>query len=189
MKDLKIGESVQSLDRKDGSIQSSRMYFMPHALQHGLRPFQKLFLSSGQNCTLSPDHFVFRAKTNSVDRAKFSERVAVAAGNMAIGDVVWTVSTDNQIRLSTVTAIKQLHAVGLFGPITAQGTLVVDGLVVSSYVHGLIFSDEALHVAAGVLRMISEWVPQTSLPFTILNNFALLASNSLCESHYFLSFD
>ncbi|KAK1863332.1 hypothetical protein I4F81_005890 [Pyropia yezoensis] len=132
MANLAIGDVVRVAAGTDAAAWSP-VYFFSHKVPAGgaAHAYVTLTTASGAALTLTPGHYVM------------ADGVATAAGTVAVGQTLTTASGER----SAVTAVgRSVARGGLYNPHTLAGTVMVDGVLASTYT-------TAVHptVAAGLL--------------------------------------
>lgn len=128
--ELAVGDSVQVVE-EDGSLGWSQVYLFPHFIQQGGFSFVRLTTAAGSLITLSADHYAYVSPSAE---APFSQRRAVAAGDVARGDLLWAASGGGgAMTVQPVADVTSVVAQGLVNPFTMRGNIVVDGVAASVY--------------------------------------------------------
>lgn len=141
MRDLVIGDRVQVV-RADGSIAYEDVYLMTHKDTSKVSPYLRIMLSTGKTLTLSPRHFVPTVQGND---ASWDARVLLGANEIKSGDTIWYQDATGAMALAVVSQVARMAGVGAFNPLTASGTIVVDGVVASAhsdwFLEGIVSAD------------------------------------------------
>lgn len=101
--------------------------------------FVTLTSASGHTIRLSPDHMLPIAKPGQPATVAFSQHVLVPASRVAVGDNVFVSAgayggaAGDTAKSSTVVAAEEQTRPGAYNFHTAEGTIVVDGVVASSF--------------------------------------------------------
>ena len=115
IKDLRIGDMVLSDDH--GSY--TKYYSRGHYLEKAQAEFLRIYTETQvKPLELSADHMVFRE----------ADALPVPAHSIKVGDVVKTIDGP-----SKVIDVRKISHKGFFSPFTLSGTIVVDGIVSSTY--------------------------------------------------------
>ncbi len=117
MADLQIGDEVAI-----GDNQFSPVYTFSHRDETAVSRHLQINLRSGAQLTLTPGHFVY-----SNDRV-------VAASDLSVGDYLKSAEGG----LDTVRHISLVTATGLYNPHTISGTIIVDGILCSTYTNAIV---------------------------------------------------
>ena len=153
MDQLKVGDRVQVV-YADGSIGYDDIYLMTHNDPAWSATYVKVELASGQSLTLSPRHFVPVSEAGSA----WGEHVLKGANELAVGSVVWHRDAQGVIQSSKVTHVDWVVANGAFNPMTASGTVVVDGIVASAhsdwFLDGVVSAEIQGHVYQAILAPV-----------------------------------
>lgn len=133
MSQLKVGESVASLDSSGEVVYSEVIAFLDRAPKER-RQFMKLTTMSGKNLTLTPLHLVPVVSEESTESKDQSSRT-IFASRVRIGDrlLIQEDSNDMSVRWDRVTAIELIISNGIYAPLTRDGTIIVGNVVASCY--------------------------------------------------------
>ena len=128
MRDLTVGDKVM-VAKEDGSIRFEDVYFFDHQVDGGAHEFVRLALADGRALELTGGHFL--PVGESLDAATMTRARDVAAGAPLL--VLAGGAGAKGVEPVVVTAVSRVAKAGLFAPVTASGTVVVDGVVASAY--------------------------------------------------------
>ena len=134
---VRAGDSVQVM-REDGSLAFSPVLLFLHRDPSVSRSFLRLTTASGTTLTLTPSHLIFLLEGNLVPISTPTVEDAlqyggvVLAGRVETGDFL-LVAGEGSVKLEEVVSVSQHADAGVFAPLTAEGTVVVDGVVASCY--------------------------------------------------------
>jgi Hint module len=180
MSELRVGESVQTVDEQSGALVFSRVYAFLDRLTDRLTEFVHLHTDSGALLRLSAGHRVFirpcdhsavhpstassfssssaSVSSSSVAPTTFSMQavVDVDAHRVQVGDLLWVVDTWERVR--TISAYSHQ---GAYAPATLSGTLLVDGVLCSCYA---LAPHSAAHAAFAPLRLSAYLLSPTVTP-------------------------
>lgn len=145
MRQLSIGDRVRTLGTNGETIFSEVIAFL-HKEIKTVAQFYILKTNRGNVVRLSPQHLIFR-KTNTS-----SPISAVFASEINIGDLLYT-SNGNITGFQAVNQIAMTAETGVYAPLTRQGTLLVDGALVSCYAHW--YSHDTAHLVMAPLRAVN----------------------------------
>lgn len=134
MDELIVGDCVRV-----GPNQFSEVFMWTHKLDNVLSEFVNLEIECGQVLTLSPGHYVPTGGE------------LIPAHKLRKGDKV-TLASGRQCSISRT--FRSLHR-GLFNPQTIDGSIVVDGVVTSTYTTAV--QPKLAHVLLAPLRMLYRW--------------------------------
>lgn len=148
MRDLRIGDMVRARDRKGTSQVFERVYSFGHYAPDMVGDFLEVHIdSSGAISTLqlSAEHMVY------VDSRGFVPARALRQGDKLLG------STASEMIVDSVK--KRFKIRGLYAPFTPSGTLLVNGVVVSSFVamKANPENDESTLVNLGGVTFSHQW--------------------------------
>ena len=140
-------------------------------------------IAHGRSVTLSPEHYVLAGPGKS----------GVMAQDVRPGDVMWTavdgtsmeseeeynaddggsIVKKTELVRATVASVQRVSATGVFSPFTVEGTLIVDGVLVSAYASSppikvgptvLVDGSTVAHMAMTPLRTVCGLVPSLCAP-------------------------
>lgn len=126
MSELQVGDRVRVL-RADGSSAFEDVYFFDHQVGGGANAFVRIALAGGAALELSGGHFVPVG-------ASLAAATMKRARDVAAGDVLLVLPAGAAAaRAVAVESVAAVTKAGLFAPVTASGTVVVGGVVASTY--------------------------------------------------------
>ncbi|XP_045613301.1 sonic hedgehog protein [Procambarus clarkii] len=155
---IREGDEVQVM-RPDGTLAFSPVLMFLHRDLLISRSFLTLTTASGAALTLTPSHLIlllqgYLSPSPTPTVAEALERGGVVlAGRVEAGDFL-LVTSHGKVRLEQVVGIRHEIGEGVFAPLTAEGTVVVDGLVASCY--AVIDSQAIAHWAFLPVRLYSN---------------------------------
>jgi hypothetical protein len=157
MADLAIGDEVMALDAR-GALAPSTVYAMPHAQTHGLFAFKRIATELDATVTVTPDHYLHVSDPRFP--GSWAHRMAVPAGLVALGDVVWVHHpvAPGGLKLARVVSVVNVVEQGVFAPFTLAGTIVADGVVASVY-NSIMGSEAAMHSFCSLGRWLWRRAP------------------------------
>ena len=185
MADLRVGDSVLTVDGNGDYKFSPVILFLDRAPEES-RQFYVIHTDSGHSLTLTPSHLIYSKyqtedkksvyssdtmnsvpRTNIINNDPYSadnleEFQAVYASNVQEGDFVLVFDSQKGLKPSRVLNIETKIHTGVYAPLTSQGNLVVDDVLVSCY--ALIDSQTIAHMAFAPLRlwdMVLQFLPYT----------------------------
>lgn len=177
LSNLKVGDKIQTLGTHGENIFSKVIAFL-HKEIDAKAQFYNLETKSGNSIRLSAHHLIFRKKTNT------SLSYAVFASEINIGDFL--ILNGSSPIYDTVTRITQMKMTGVYAPLTSQGTLFVDGILVSCYAHWP--SHKAAHLVMAPIRaadlLMGAWKQLTS---SLVGLTELERKDSLKGVHWYAS--
>ena len=145
MRQLNIGDRVRTLGTNGETIFSEVIAFL-HKEIKTVAHFYTLKTNIENVVRLSPQHLIFRKINTS------SPISAVFASQINIGDLLYT-SNGNISSFQAVSQITMTTETGVYAPLTRQGTLLVDGALVSCYAHWP--SHDIAHLVMAPLRAVN----------------------------------
>lgn len=134
---LRAGDLVQVM-REDGTLAYSPVLMFLHRDPRVSRAFLRLSTARGTTLTLTPSHLIFLLEAGRAAAAPptvsdaLQKGGVVLAGRVEEGDFL-LVAGEGGVMLEKVVAVSYHEDGGVFAPLTAEGTLVVDGVVASCY--------------------------------------------------------
>ena len=146
MRQLNIGDRVRTLGTNGETIFSEVIAYLHKEIKTEAH-FYNLKTNRGNVVRLSPQHLIFRKANAS------SPLSAVFASEVNIGDLLYT-SNRNISGFQTVSQITMTIEKGVYAPLTRQGTLLVDGVLVSCYAHWP--SHDTAHLVMAPLRAVNR---------------------------------
>lgn len=144
MKDLLVGDQVLT-----GMNQYQTVYAFGHHNPTRTAKFFQIYNDNSKTpLEITADHMVFLA----------NHKDPVAAAQVQVGDVL-----HSSMGASKVTKISSVERAGIYAPLTTGGTLLVDGVLASSYISvgnkDSTISDHALiHMALSPYRMVCSGI-------------------------------
>lgn len=142
MRQLNIGDRVSTLGTNGVTMYSEVIAFL-HKETKTTAKFYNLKTNGEDIVRLSSQHLIFRKKNIT------SPISAVFASEINIGDLLYVLN-ENVSTFQAVTKITMTTEIGVYAPLTRQGTLLVDGTLVSCYAHWP--SHRAAHLFMAPLR-------------------------------------
>ena len=147
--EVEIGERVAAVDSTGSVVYSPVLLFLDRDANQR-RNFVVLRTERGDQLTLTPSHLIYTIPGNDVD-ANDAQLVATFAHRVQIDDWIVIVGGDGRSRRQRVVDVGVAAHTGVFAPLTEEGTLVVDDVVVSCYA---VVDDQSLaHWAFAPVRM------------------------------------
>lgn len=154
---LQLGQEVKTLDHNDAVKFSEVMAFL-HKLPTGFNKFLRFDLERGVTLTLTAEHLVYVTSKNSLTRQ------AIFARDVKIGDQLVTF---NGI-VASITKITTVMEEGLYAPLTDEGNLVANGVLVSCYAH--VQSHTLGHLTMAPVRILRRVIKGLSNISPVLGN-------------------
>jgi hypothetical protein len=137
MKDLIIGDKVQSIVHKDGEwkVIYTPVFFFGHKNDKEGAYISLFYNNSAfevsQSISLSDDHLLFVVDCKE-DRSIFPK--SISARDIEIGQCVWKVSNKEIEPVKIIRKERNVYN-GQYSPFTEEGTLIVNGIYSSSYAY------------------------------------------------------
>jgi hypothetical protein len=111
------------------------------------REFIEVTAENGVAITTTPSHLLLLAAADGFREA--------FAANVDIGDVLLTTGPGSVMRPSRVVKTRVVMKRGVYAPMTATGTIIVDDALASCY--AVVKSHSLAHAAMAPLRWMSHW--------------------------------
>ena len=150
MGQLKIGDRIATMDSTTGNIVFSEVLLFLDRDVDMTRAFVNIKTASGQVLSITETHLVHVVKEDKCDEAKASCVETIYAGNVQVGYNVLVTSADGRVFYDRVESVNVKRLRGVYAPLTATGTLVVDNVVASAY--AVIDSQSIAHAAFAPVR-------------------------------------
>ena len=163
MSEVAVGDKIAALDAAGRLVYSEVLLFLDRNTAE-TRNFVQIRTASGQLLSITDSHLVQVIKEDRKEECSTLDATAdcyetIFAGNVQVGYSVLVQRRDGDDdrhfyhdRVIEVSA-KQMH--GVYAPLTADGTLVVDNVVASAY--AVIDSQSIAHAAFGPVRWARYW--------------------------------
>ena len=152
MTELRIGDKVLSVNSVGEVVYSSIIAFATKMPAKKLN-YVQLETEDGYTITLTAPHLIFRNTSNHME--------TIFASSIHAGDTIYTVDSDparkQSLKLSKVKTVSTLKASGAYGPVTTEGTIIVDGIVASCY--AVVNDHHLLHASFAPLRYLNLFMP------------------------------
>ncbi|XP_067448320.1 desert hedgehog protein isoform X2 [Thunnus thynnus] len=145
---LAPGDRVMALS-ETGQVVFSQVLLFLHHDQDSWSTFLSLETEDGHRLALTPHHLVFLAHHCRLDSSEYQAQFASRART---GDCVLIHIAEGQVRPSRISSVSVEESVGVYAPLTEDGTLFVDGVLASSY--ALVEDHRLAHWAFGPLRLL-----------------------------------
>ena len=158
MRQLQIGDQVLSMRNDGQAVFSPVMAFLHRESdENAATYFVKLETVDGYTLRLTPDHLVFRNGSRGA--------TGVFAFMIEPGDFVYTTDASlsdsnpqgDTLTLSQVTSVSTAKEYGMYGPVTTEGTVIVDGVAASCYAG--VADQELAHWSFAPLRLMHRLMP------------------------------
>ncbi|XP_078485003.1 hedgehog homolog 2 [Ciona intestinalis] len=152
MNEVNVGDRILAVDRTTGKpVYSEVLMFLDKQPEVGGSYIE--IRSQLETIRLTANHMLFIATQTNCSNSFSATRRAVFAGDIFPGQYVYTtiqIRGGFEIRPSRVESVATVTGNGLYAPLTAHGTVVVDSTVASCY--GVIGSETLAHVAMLPIR-------------------------------------
>ncbi|KAM9829417.1 desert hedgehog protein [Syngnathus typhle] len=150
MSSLTPGDKVMAASTSGQLVFSSVLLFL-HWDRAARVTFLSLETEDGHRLAITPHHLLFLDPGCALDDSKYQARFASRA---RAEHCVLIRRADGQIGPSRIRSLSVEESTGAYAPLTEDGTLFVDGVLVSSY--ALVEGQLLAHWAFGPLRFISS---------------------------------
>ncbi|XP_014599079.1 PREDICTED: sonic hedgehog protein A [Polistes canadensis] len=149
--EVQLGERVAAMNSKGELIYSEVIAFLDRAPKEK-RQFVRLYTESGRVLTLTPAHLVPIEGRSTIfaARVKIGDQILIV-DNKNDDDKVSSGGNQRRIRWDRVIETKLVLEMGVFAPLTTEGTLLVDDVIASCY--AVIDSQTLAHYSFFPLRM------------------------------------
>jgi len=155
--ELRVGDRIQAVDEA-GQLVYSQVYTFLDRKQDQPTEYLRLETEQGVVLRLSARHRVFVMPPTAEQAALFSTELDMDADQVRVGHALWLAKEQ---RWHTVRSIEVEQQRGAYAPATVEGTLVVDGVLVSCYAMA---SHHAAHAAFAPLRLAAQILPAAASP-------------------------
>ena len=166
IQDLKIGEEVQAVS--NGKITFSPVIAFMHKNEEAKSSYLVIETADGNSIAVSSKHLIYK---NDSDKPVFASEII--PGDHLL-EVFSSGLMNNTLKPSKVIKVTEVTAVGIFAPLTVEGTVVVDSIVSSCYAN--VIDHELAHMAFAPLRYVYSTVP------------SLLQHKSGSDFHWYVDF-
>lgn len=140
---LQVGDKVLARDPSTGRLVFSEVIMFLDYDPTQRRQFLKIKLANGRTITLTPVHLLVLEDLSSV-----------FASAVKIGDKLLVRGKDDSLVASVVVDVKLILETGVYAPLTAAGTVVVDDVLASCY--ALVDSQDIAHWSFLPVRMVAN---------------------------------
>ncbi|KAM4795397.1 desert hedgehog protein [Rhinophrynus dorsalis] len=127
LSELQLGEKILTSD-ETGKLTPTDVLLFLHRDLHKPATFVVIeTMEHPHRLLLTPNHLVFVSRDPSVGF------LPIFAHRVQVGDLVQIYGNSTQLLLSKVIRVSTQESFGVYAPLTAHGTLLVDGVLVSCY--------------------------------------------------------
>ncbi|KAM8975298.1 desert hedgehog protein [Pelodytes ibericus] len=170
LSELKYGDNILTADETGGLIPTEVLLFLHRDLDK-LATFVVIeAMGHPYSLHLTPHHLIF------VSRKPSKEFLPVFAHGVQVGDLIHVYVNGTQLLPSKVMRVSREEAVGVYAPLTAHGTLLVDGVLTSCY--ATLEWHQLAHRSFAPLRLLHSIY--SALPNLIGSNGVHWYCNILC---------
>jgi len=145
MENLRIGDVIMTV--KNGEIVPTKVLGFLDKRINQTTVYLELILEDKRSLFISPRHTMFIVRDENTLRS-------ILAKDVGVGDTV-IVDTGKEPKLGRVKDVRMKHKKGAYVPLTDIGTLLVDGVLVSSYTNT---NHWLAHIAFAPLRWWPTWL-------------------------------
>lgn len=131
MGELETGDEVLTVDPSTGNKSFSTVYMWGHRDAKTVASFYEVTTASGAKIILTEGHYMYVSE-QGCEKASLASATTLSPELVKVGQAVWTLTPDG-MKCSEITDIKVAEHKGLFNPFTLSGTILVDGVLASSY--------------------------------------------------------
>lgn len=158
--DLRVGDRILTVNNA-GILKYTPVILFLDRLPRAQGHFLRIRVQDGSHLTISPYHLIYRISNHHFNsNSSISEWRSwtrpVFAKDLEPGMLV-LVQRDNSVTVQNVTEILSVESRGAYAPLTAEGTILVDGVLSSCYAAT---EYEALAHAALIPARIWSWLKQ-----------------------------
>ena len=142
------GDRIMAMSDTGCVVYSPVILFL-HREQQSRSTFLALQTEDGNRLVLTPHHLVFLASQYNLRHEEYKARFASRAQK---GDYVLIHGSGDQVRPSRIISISVEDGVGIYSPLTQDGTVFVDGVLASTY--AVVEDHRLAHWAFGPVRFL-----------------------------------
>ncbi|UYV81381.1 SHH, partial [Cordylochernes scorpioides] len=148
---LKPGEMVRAVGADGSLVWSEVLLFLDRRPDVDGQPLMEVRAEGNLTLSLTPAHLIY-----SADSPDFAAATAGFSQDLEPGRWIFAEARGGKLAARQVLSVRQTWATnGLYAPLTAQGTILIDGLVASCY--AVIRSPRLAHLGFGVYRL-AAWL-------------------------------
>ena len=154
MDNLEIGTDVLVLSNQGQLTYSPVIAFMEKDTKLEYM-YTTIETENGTTLTLTRSHLIYRANHRNYVFQKPENVLPIYITKIKVSDYVFTLSKEhNQVQPSKVVKVTNIKKMGVYAPLTLEGTVVVDGVLTSCYA---VIDDN--HLAHTTLRFLYHFMP------------------------------
>ena len=147
IKNLQIGDDVLAMNA-DGQLLYSPIIAFLDRVPSSVINYIQIMTESNHKLLVTASHLMF---TNDSIKPLY-------ASDISLGDYIFTLDANNNVKHSKVIQITTKTAIGKYAPLTAEGTIIVDGVLASCYAN-VIAEQSDIHALFAPLRLLHNFVP------------------------------
>ena len=153
--DVEVGDSVLVVD-ENGITRYSQVIIQLHKSQEETIDFRVIRTKTGRNITLTDHHLIYKTEKNRLNRSlnEFVDLPAVFAKKVRKGDFVFVLDRGQEIIPDEVVSTDSETRKGMYSPVTAHGTIIVEDILASCYSD--YESHSLLHLAFAPFRWFDD---------------------------------
>lgn len=184
LSDLRLGERVLSMSKEGKPVFSEVLLFMDRDINQK-REFVEIRTESGSKITVTPAHLLLSTSLISSQNVERRQKY-VFADRIQEGDLL-LVNINGSLVPDRVQRVSATLSRGVYAPLTAEGTIVVDNVVASCY--ALIDSQFVAHLSFmpvrvyNVLRHWFSWGDRSSHRVGVVQKGSGSSVNSVAEDN------
>lgn len=148
---LAPGDRVMAMSAT-GQIVFSQVLLFLHQDPESWSTFLSLETKDGHRLTLTPHHLIFLAPHGELHSSEYQAQFSSRAKP---GDYVLIHTAAGQVHASKIISVSVEERMGVYAPLTEDGTLFVNGVLTSSY--ALVEDHRLAHWAFGPIRVFSSF--------------------------------
>jgi len=145
MEKLRIGDVIMTVE--NGEIVPTKVLGFLDKRINQTTFYLEVIMDDNRTLSISPRHTMFTVRNGNVLQS-------ILAKDVGIGDMV-IVDTGKEVKFGRVKDLRMEHKKGAYVPLTDTGTLLVEGVLVSSYTNT---NHWLAHIALAPLRWWPTWL-------------------------------
>jgi len=153
--DVKVGDSVLAVDQ-NGKLLFSQVIMQLHHGPEETTEFHVIRTKTGRNLTLTPTHLIYKAENNkpNLDFDDSTSSQPRFAMNIKKGDFVFVFDKSSGMIIDHVVSNDIEIRKGVYSPLTAHGSIIVEDILASCYAH--LEDHSLLHMAFAPARWFND---------------------------------